>query len=46
MEKLIPLAFPSQHHRVEAQRGNKIPEGDAGAIIAAAQEIIDLFSAE
>ena len=31
---------------VEAQRGNKIPEADADALIAAAQEIIDLLGAE
>jgi hypothetical protein len=30
---------------VEAQRGDKIPEADADALIAAAQEIIDLVSA-
>lgn len=31
---------------VEAQRGNKIPEADADALIAAVQEIITLLSAE
>ena len=31
---------------VEAQRGKKIPEADADDLIAAAQEIIDLLSAE
>ena len=29
---------------VEAQRGNKIPEADADALIAVAQEIINLLS--
>jgi hypothetical protein len=29
---------------VEAQRGNKIPEADANALIATAQEIIDMLS--
>ena len=29
---------------VEAQSGNKIPEADADALIAAAQEIIDILS--
>ena len=31
---------------VQAQRGNKIPEADADALIAAAQQIIDLLLAE
>jgi hypothetical protein len=31
---------------IEAQRGKKIPEADADALIAAAQEIIDLLSTE
>jgi len=31
---------------IEAQRGKKIPEADADALIAAALEIIDLLSAE
>ena len=31
---------------VQAQRGNKIPEADADALIAAAQQIIDLLTTE
>ena len=31
---------------VQVQRGNKIPEADADALIAAAQQIIDLLLAE
>jgi len=31
---------------VENQRGNKIPEADADALIAATQQIIDLLMAE
>jgi hypothetical protein len=31
---------------VEAQRGKKIPEAEADALIAAAQEIIELLSGE
>ena len=33
-------------NEIEAQRGNKIPVDDADALIAAAQEIIDLLMAD